>query len=116
MASRMTVSAALRSLSAKNVGEILVPVLSPREIDVAARLVVASEEAYTSAIEGARLRRESLRDAVIYEAAHVAKFWLDPVRLQEAGGLRCHEIRRVEQIAKENQTSFLEAWNERFNC
>ena len=45
----------------------------------------------------------------------IAKFWLDPVRLQQTGSLRRHEIRRIERIVEENQISFLEAWNERFN-
>ena len=45
----------------------------------------------------------------------IAKFWLDPVRLQQTGGLRRHEIRWIERIVEENQISLLEAWNERFN-
>ena len=45
----------------------------------------------------------------------IAKFWLEPVRLQHTGGLRRHEIRRVERLIDENQIQFLEAWNERFN-
>ena len=45
----------------------------------------------------------------------IAKFWLEPVRLQQTGGLRRREIRRIERIVEENQISFLEAWNERFN-
>ena len=72
LAKRMTVSATLKSLSAKNLGEVQVPVPSPRNLDVVARLVEASEEAYESAIEAARLRRDILRDAVIHELAHGA--------------------------------------------
>ena len=72
LAKRMTVSATLRSLSAKNLGEVQVPVPSPRDLDAVAQLVEASEEAYESAIEAARLRRGALRDAVIYELAHGA--------------------------------------------
>ena len=72
LAKRMTVSATLKSLSAKNLGEIQVPVPSPRDLDAVARLVEASEEAYESTIEAARLRREALRDAVIHELAHGA--------------------------------------------
>ena len=72
LAKRMTVSATLKSLSAKNLGEVQVPVPSPRDLDAVARLVEASEEAYESAIEAARLRREALRDAVIHELAHGA--------------------------------------------
>ena len=72
LAKRMTVSATLKSLSAKNLGEVQVPVPSPRDLDAVARLVEASEEAYVSAIEAARLRRGMLRDAVIHELAHGA--------------------------------------------
>ena len=40
---------------------------SPRELDAVARLVEASEAAYASAVEAARLRREALRDTLIEE-------------------------------------------------
>ena len=45
----------------------------------------------------------------------VAKFWLDPVRLQRSGGLRRSEIARIARIIGENQTLLVEAWNEYFN-
>ena len=67
---RMTVSATLKSLSAKSLSEIEVPVPSERELDAVARLVEASEAAYASAVEAARLRRETLRDSVIHEIGH----------------------------------------------
>lgn len=44
----------------------------------------------------------------------VAKFWLDPVRLQQSGGLQRAEILRIERMIEENQTALLEAWNEFF--
>ena len=47
--------------------------------------------------------------------SHIAKFWLNPVLLQLTGGLRSHEIRRIERIIEENQAMFMEAWNARFN-
>ena len=67
LAKRMTVSATLRSLSARSLGEVQVPVPSPRDLDTVARLVEASEAAYASAVEAARLRRETLRDSVVHE-------------------------------------------------
>ena len=67
LARRMTASATLKSLSARNLGEVQVPVPSPRDLDTVARLVEASEAAYASAVEAARLRRETLRDSVIDE-------------------------------------------------
>ena len=45
----------------------------------------------------------------------IAKFWLNPVRLQRTGGLRRHELRRIERIIEENHTQLMEAWNARFN-
>ena len=67
LAKRLTVSATVTSLSARSLGEVEVPVPSPRELDLVARLVEASEAAYNSAVEAARLRRGALRDAVIHE-------------------------------------------------
>ena len=45
----------------------------------------------------------------------VAKFWLDPVRLQRSGGLRRSEIGRIARIIGANQMLLTEAWNEYFN-
>ena len=70
LARRMTASATFKSLSARNLGEVQVPVPSPRDLDTVARLVEASEAAYASAIQAARLRRETLRDSVIDEIGH----------------------------------------------
>ena len=39
---------------------------STRELDMVARLVEASEAAYKSTVEAARLRRETLRDSIIH--------------------------------------------------
>ena len=69
LAKRITVSSTLKSLSARNLGEVEVPVPSPRDLDTVARLVEASESAYTSAVEAARLRRDALRDSLIQEIA-----------------------------------------------
>lgn len=46
---------------------------------------------------------------------NVAKFWLDPVRLQSSGGFPRAQIRQIEQIVMENQQTLLEAWNEYFH-
>ena len=45
----------------------------------------------------------------------VAKFWLDPVRLQRSGGLTRSEIRRVTRIIEAHQTTFMGAWNDCFD-
>lgn len=44
----------------------------------------------------------------------IAKFWLDPVRLQSSGGLSRVEIRRIEKLVKKHQFELMEAWNEYF--
>jgi hypothetical protein len=48
-------------------------------------------------------------------ARHKAKFWLDPVRLEQSGGFRSHEINRIQQLIQKNQRLLLESWNEYFN-
>ncbi|MCY3799975.1 MAG: DUF4160 domain-containing protein [Chloroflexi bacterium] len=45
----------------------------------------------------------------------VAKFWLEPVRLQKSGGLRRAEIRRVQRMIEENRAFLMEAWDDYFN-
>ena len=45
----------------------------------------------------------------------VAKFCLDPVRLQRSGGLRRSEIGRIARIIGGNQTLLVEACHEYFN-
>ena len=45
----------------------------------------------------------------------VAKFWLNPVRIQRSGGLRRSEIRWVQQVIEENREFLQEAWNDYFD-
>lgn len=42
----------------------------------------------------------------------VAKFWLNPVRMQRSGGLRRSEIRRIQRIIEANRELLIEAWND----
>jgi hypothetical protein len=42
----------------------------------------------------------------------IAKFWLDPVRLQSSGGFSRVALARVEKLVSEHQSGLLEAWNE----
>ena len=62
---RMTVSASLTSLTAAGLSGVEVPVPAEGDLHSIARLVEASEAAYTSAVEAARLRRETLRDVLV---------------------------------------------------
>lgn len=45
---------------------------------------------------------------------NVAKFWLDPVRLQSSGGFSRVEINRIAKIVTDHLTELTEAWNEYF--
>lgn len=44
----------------------------------------------------------------------VAKFWLDPIRLQRSGGFSRREISRIQKLLSARRTKLLEAWNEYF--
>ena len=46
---------------------------------------------------------------------NVAKFWLDPIRLQSSGGFSRVEINKIAKIVMEHQTRLLEAWSEYFS-
>jgi len=45
----------------------------------------------------------------------IAKFWLDPVRLQSSGGFSRAELGRIQKIIQENHTKLVEAWNGYFS-
>lgn len=46
---------------------------------------------------------------------NIAKFWLDPVRLQRSGGFRPIEIQRIQRLVERNRERLLRSWNEYFN-
>jgi hypothetical protein len=45
----------------------------------------------------------------------IAKFWLNPVRLQSSGGFRPSEIQKIQRLIANNEAEFLEFWYEYFN-
>ena len=45
---------------------------------------------------------------------NVAKFWLDPIRMEKSGNLRSSEIRDIERVLVENQRRLLESWDAYF--
>jgi Domain of unknown function (DUF4160) len=47
--------------------------------------------------------------------ADKAKFWLDPVRLQNSGGFSRTEIGRIQKLVEENREALLRGWDEYFN-
>jgi uncharacterized protein DUF4160 len=46
---------------------------------------------------------------------NIAKFWLDPVRLQNSGGFGRTELNRIQKLVDENREDLLRSWNEYFN-
>lgn len=45
----------------------------------------------------------------------VAKFWLDPVVLQNTGGFSRSELNKIAKIVIEQRDHFMEQWNDFFN-
>ena len=45
----------------------------------------------------------------------IAKFWLDPVRWSNSGGVRAVELTKIGQIVQSRRDQLLEAWNDYFN-
>lgn len=46
---------------------------------------------------------------------NVAKFWLEPVRMQSSGGFKRNEIHDLVLIVEEHSEEFRRAWNEYFH-
>ena len=46
---------------------------------------------------------------------NTAKFWIEPVRLQNSGGFNRTEIRRIQKLVEDNQEDLLRSWNDYFN-
>jgi hypothetical protein len=44
----------------------------------------------------------------------IAKYWPDPIRLQNSGGFNRLELRQIRSIIEKKQMSLMEAWNEYF--
>lgn len=44
----------------------------------------------------------------------LAKFWLQPVRLQNSGGFKRQELNHIQRLVQENEQHFIEAWHEHF--
>jgi Domain of unknown function (DUF4160) len=44
----------------------------------------------------------------------IAKFWLDPIRLQSSGGFSRIEIARIERLLRDHRVALMEAWDEYF--
>jgi len=46
---------------------------------------------------------------------HKAKFWLNPVMLQNSGGFNRTEINRIQRLVEEHEEELLRGWNEYFS-
>ena len=46
---------------------------------------------------------------------NIAKFWLEPVRLQKSGGFNREEITKIQRIIIENREILIESWHEFFS-
>ena len=46
---------------------------------------------------------------------NVAKFWLEPIRLQSSGGFSRAEISRIQRMVETHAETLKEAWNAYFN-
>jgi Domain of unknown function (DUF4160) len=44
--------------------------------------------------------------------SNIAKFWIDPVRLQNSGGFSRTEINRIQKLVEENRIALRESWDE----
>ena len=51
----------------------------------------------------------------VTDGDRIAKFWLDPVRMQGSGGLRRSELNKIQRIVERNRGFFQEAWNDYFD-
>jgi hypothetical protein len=59
--------------------------------------------------------RDEPRHVHVEREDRVAKFWLQPVRLQKSGGFSRMEIARIQRMVADYQDDLLEAWNEYFH-
>ncbi len=70
---RITRGMTIPTLSARALAEVPVPLPPARELAGFARLVEASDAAYRAALDAARIRRDTIRDAVIGRVAATAR-------------------------------------------
>ena len=56
-----------------------------------------------------------IRETQQKQTEKIAKFWLDPVRLQRSGGFNRKEIKQIHGIIEERHSELLEAWNDYFS-
>jgi hypothetical protein len=58
--------------------------------------------------------RDERRHIHIERDDRIAKFWLDPIRLQNSGGFSRTEIARIQRVVEIHQRNLMEAWDAYF--
>jgi hypothetical protein len=48
----------------------------------------------------------------IRKAGGFAKFWVEPIELEFAKGMKVKDLARAEELVREHRASILEKWNE----
>ena len=51
----------------------------------------------------------------VRKAGGYAKFWMEPIALEYAKGIKTQELARAEALIQENRARIFEKWNEAFN-
>ena len=46
----------------------------------------------------------------------IAKFWIEPVRMDRSGRFRPNELLDIQRTIEQNQTKLLTAWHDYFNA
>ena len=58
--------------------------------------------------------REEPQHVHVERDDRIAKFWLDPIRLERSHGLNRKDLNRLRALVEKHQWHFLESWNEFF--
>ena len=58
--------------------------------------------------------RDEPRHVHVERDDKIAKFWLDPIRLQKSGGFNRTDIARIHDIIAAHHTELVEAWHDYF--
>ena len=59
--------------------------------------------------------REEPQHVHVERDDRIAKFWLNPIRLQSSGGFSRVEIARIEKLVNNHRIELMEGWNEYFD-
>lgn len=59
--------------------------------------------------------RDEPRHVHVEREGSRAKFWLEPIRLQESGGLRGAELNRIAVLVAEHHNELVRAWDDYFS-